>query len=321
MSFIPPNRTTYKEIVDLLIPFFNSTNDRKSLLHVALYGSPVLNQINYEGSAQPFTVNLITTLLNFGSTDGRHTILHLLDAAQNQVGADKQQQIAELKQKLGDDTSSLTSPATPSQGSPTGTTQNFNIGSITAENVNIGGTQNITVYGNEPTVPDAPTSTPSSNDSAVKRDQVFISYSHKETAWMDDLMKSLQLRMRYGSISVWNDKHIKPGDKWRDEINNALAAARVAVLMVSRDFLASSFIMDKELPVILDAAKEQDLTIIWIPVTYSGVRHTPINEYQAAGSPLLSPSKTLDSLSEAEKNRAIEQVADEIMDAYNAFDA
>jgi hypothetical protein len=47
---------------------------------------------------------------------------------------------------------------------------------------------------------------------------------------------------REGKIEAWDDKRIKPGMDWLKEIESTLAPARVSVLLVSADFLASEFV-------------------------------------------------------------------------------
>jgi hypothetical protein len=123
---------------------------------------------------------------------------------------------------------------------------------------------------------------PVDHPSTIERDQVFVSYSHVDARWVKKLRTHLKPLERDKKLSVWVDTEIKPGAVWRDEITRALGRARIAVLLVSSDFLASDFIANNELPPILDAAKNQGLTVHWVLLSACNYEDTEVAKYQAA---------------------------------------
>jgi len=142
----------------------------------------------------------------------------------------------------------------------------------------------------------------------MNRDQVFISYSHKDKGWLEKLQIHLAPLQREGTIAVWADTAIKPGQIWKEEIEKALERAKVAVLLVSPDFLASKFIAENELPPLLEANKTEGLTILWIPVRASHYRRTAIAAYQAAHD----PAKPLSGMSRARQDSALVKIVEAI---------
>lgn len=64
----------------------------------------------------------------------------------------------------------------------------------------------------------------------------FISYSHQDEAWKDHLLSHLNVLAGEG-LEVWDDRRIAAGDDWLPEIERAIAACDVAVLLISRHFL------------------------------------------------------------------------------------
>jgi hypothetical protein len=91
---------------------------------------------------------------------------------------------------------------------------------------------------------------------------VFISYSHKDEAWKDRLVTHLAGLERVGRLRTWNDRVIRAGQKWLQEIETAMEEARVAVLLVSPDFLASRFIKTREVPRLLGRRAREGVHVV-----------------------------------------------------------
>ncbi|MFN2608950.1 MAG: GAF domain-containing protein [Acidimicrobiales bacterium] len=140
---------------------------------------------------------------------------------------------------------------------------------------------------------------------------VFVSYSHKDARWLDRLRTHLKPYVRSGRVTVWDDGAIGAGDEWFPTIGAALASAKVAVLLVSPNFLASDFIAEHELLPLLSAAREEGKRILWVPVSESAWRETDIRRFQAVGD----AAHPLDSLDEAECNRVLVEICRTIVGA------
>jgi hypothetical protein len=130
--------------------------------------------------------------------------------------------------------------------------------------------------------------------SPAARTKVFISYSHKDAKWLDRLMVHLKPLKLAGITDVWADTRIDPGQIWRDEIKQALAETKVAILLVSIDFINSDFISTDELPPLLMAAKNEGVSILQVIVgpCEKRFKKTPtLEQFQTVNKPELPLSK------------------------------
>jgi len=113
-------------------------------------------------------------------------------------------------------------------------------------------------------------------------------------------------------IKVWSDAEIQPGKEWEREIEDALESARVAVLLVSPEFLGSEFITKVELPALLEASNKGEVQILWVAVSQSAFKFTEIVRFQAAND----PKEPLDGLKKAERGEAMVEIVEKIKEAY-----
>lgn len=110
---------------------------------------------------------------------------------------------------------------------------------------------------------------------------IFVSYSHADEAWRKRFETLSRPLSRAESMVFWSDKNIKMGE-WEEQIEDAMKGAVAAVLLVSDNFVASDYIVDKELPYIISATKTRGLKVIWAYLEPCDLKRFPqINKFQA----------------------------------------
>jgi hypothetical protein len=160
---------------------------------------------------------------------------------------------------------------------------------------------------------------------------VFISYAHADNQssdpqkrWLDRFIEFLQPLVSQENFTLFSDQDIKIGDQWHEHIQANLNGAKAVVLLISPAFLASGYIRNSELPVILKNASAQGVRILPIlispslfarakykyPDPKSGPEEFTLASLQAANA----PSKTLIEMTEGEQNRILLEVAEQLAD-------
>jgi hypothetical protein len=147
----------------------------------------------------------------------------------------------------------------------------------------------------------------------MKREKVFVSYSHNDKKLFLEFKKMLAPAIRRGVVDIWDDTKIATGAHWKEEIEKALQSAKIAVLLVSPNFLDSEFISKHELPPLLKAAQDEGVTIFWIYLDYCLYDQTEIAGYQAAHD----VSRPLSALSKPERGAVLSKTCAQLIRLLN----
>jgi len=143
---------------------------------------------------------------------------------------------------------------------------------------------------------------------------IFISYSRKDTRWLNHLTQMLSPAVRNKTVCIWYDAKIKPGQDWRREIDHALESAKIGLLLVTPSFLDSEFISQQELPYLLGAAVTKGVEILWIPVEPCMHEQTELNAIQA----LTDPAKPLNAHRPPQRQSQLKVICGKIVEHFGA---
>jgi hypothetical protein len=148
------------------------------------------------------------------------------------------------------------------------------------------------------------------------RDQIFIGYSHKDQKWARELTTFLRPLVAESRIQLWDETRFFYGDEGKKELREALASAKVAVLLLSADLLASHLMCDAETASLFDEATREGTHITWVVVRACAYTASPLMYYQAA----FDPHKPLSALKPVSRNAALVQIAERIVSLLNGGD-
>ena len=110
---------------------------------------------------------------------------------------------------------------------------------------------------------------------------MFISYAHEDEPLRKQLETHLSLLQRQDLVSTWQDRQIRAGTDWAQEIDEHLNSASVILLLVSADFLASDYCYGVEMQRALDRDKAGQAKVIPIALRPCDWKDAPFAHLQA----------------------------------------
>ncbi|MBW4577998.1 MAG: toll/interleukin-1 receptor domain-containing protein [Tildeniella nuda ZEHNDER 1965/U140] len=144
--------------------------------------------------------------------------------------------------------------------------------------------------------------------------EVFFSYSHRDETLRDELAKHLSILKRQGVITAWHDRQITAGSEWAGAIDDHLNSARVILLLISADFLASDYCWDIELRRAIERHEAGDACVIPIilkPVDWSGAPFSKLQALPKNAQPVTTWSNPDEAFLDVAKGirKAVEAIA------------
>lgn len=110
--------------------------------------------------------------------------------------------------------------------------------------------------------------------------RLFISYAHKDERFRLALEPHLKLLQRQGLIATWHDRLIKPGAQWADVIDANLEQAKIILLLVSADFIASDYCYEIELKRALERHAKKEAVVIPVIIRDCNWKGAPFDNLQ-----------------------------------------
>lgn len=138
---------------------------------------------------------------------------------------------------------------------------------------------------------------------------VFISYSRSDAEYRTRLHIHLKPLVNQGLIDVWSDSSLHSGDDGDKEIKQAIKQSTIAILLMSADYMASNYINEIEVPLILEKAKNPAYKIM--PIIVSGCRYTRDNRFKKIQA-VNDPKETVARMTYGKQENFFDKVSFEI---------
>lgn len=154
---------------------------------------------------------------------------------------------------------------------------------------------------------------------APEKPIVFISYSQKNMVWKDRIVK--HLKGFRNDFQLFVDRHDLKKEYQIDEpIQEAIEVCSAVVLLLSPAFFSSKYIMEKELPLILERHKASGIPIVPILIaTCVWDRHKSISQFNVRMTENGLPFASLDDVDRDLRNRELTNLAGDFYDIVLAY--
>ena len=116
-------------------------------------------------------------------------------------------------------------------------------------------------------------------EQSMKEISVFLSYSHKDEEYKNELDKHLTPLRKNGKISTWNDRKLLPGSRLDETIKEELRKSDIIILLVSADFINSNYCYETEMKQAIEKAKRGECNIIPVIVRPCMWEETPLKDF------------------------------------------
>ncbi len=110
---------------------------------------------------------------------------------------------------------------------------------------------------------------------------LFISYSHRDEAIKEELIKHLSPLKRLNLIADWHDREIEAGDKWKEAISENLERANIVILLISIDFINSEYCYGVEMETAIRRARDGHTVVVPVIARNCMWKSSPFAEFQA----------------------------------------
>ena len=125
--------------------------------------------------------------------------------------------------------------------------------------------------------------------------EIFISYAHEDIKLLDTVLKALDARLKFlekkGLVSIWHDRNLIPGSVAAYEINRHMQSARIILLLISADFMASDYCYSNEMLDLMKRNKMGNAHVIPVILRPTYWQEAPFGELEPLpekGKPLIS---------------------------------
>jgi TIR domain len=112
--------------------------------------------------------------------------------------------------------------------------------------------------------------------------RAFISYSHVDESYRNELQKHLVTLQHQGLVETWHDRCIVAGEEWAGCIDDELRRADIILLLISSDFIASRYCYELEMKEALARHERKEAVVIPIILRSCHWTGLPFGKLQAA---------------------------------------